>query len=105
MRDDPLALAPNAAVPRGTEDQMMAALRDITVVLNTAAPSETRLTLALALAQQHNAYLTGLSALDLLMPARLVAHSRGYAEADTPPGSQLLNLGAPPPVDYSDADT
>ena len=105
MREDPLALTTNAAVARGTEDQMMAALRDITVVLDTAAPSETRLTLALALAQQHNAYLTGLTALDLLMPPRPVAHSRGYPEADTPPGSQLLNLGAPPPVDYPDADT
>src|SRR4051812_45130222 len=104
MRDDPLALATNAAVARGTEDQMIAALRDITVVLD-AAPSETHLTLALALAQQHNAYLTGLSALDLLMPARPVVRSRGYPEADTPPGSQLLNLGAPPPVDYPDADT
>src|SRR3954466_12701587 len=105
MRDDPLALTPNAAVARGTEDQMMAALRDITVVLDTTAPSETRLTLALALAQQHNAYLTGLSALDLLMPPRPVVRSRGYSEADTPAGSQLLNLGAPPPVDYPDADT
>jgi nucleotide-binding universal stress UspA family protein len=84
---------------------MMAALRDITVVLDDAAPSETRLSLALALAQQHNAYLTGLSALDLLMPARPVVHPRGYPEADTPSGSQLLNLGVPPPVDYSDADT
>jgi nucleotide-binding universal stress UspA family protein len=84
---------------------MMAALRDITVVLDDAAPSETRLSLALALAQQHNAYLTGLSALDLLMPARPVVHPRGYPEADTPSRSQLLNLGVPPPVDYSDADT
>jgi hypothetical protein len=32
-------------------------------VLDAAAPSEARLSLALALAQQHNAYLTGLSAL------------------------------------------
>ena len=105
MREDRRALTTNAAVARGTEEQMMAALRDITVVLDTAAPSKTHLTLALALAQQHNAYLTGLTALDLLMPPRPVVHSRGDPEADTPPGSQLLNLGVPPPVEYPDADT
>jgi nucleotide-binding universal stress UspA family protein len=105
MRDDSPALTTNAAVARGTEDQMIAALRDITVVLDDAAPSQIRLSFALALAQQHNAYLIGLSVLDLLMPARPIVHPRGYAEADTPPGSQLLNLGVPPPVDYPDADT
>jgi hypothetical protein len=79
MRDDPLALTTNAAVARGTEDQMMAALRDITVMLDTAAPSKTHLTLALALAQQHNAYLTGLTALVHLAgrtnPISMVAHA------------------------------
>jgi len=55
--------------------------------------SETRLTSAIALAQQHNAYLTGLSALALLLPARPVIHPRSYPETDTSPASSLRNLG------------
>jgi nucleotide-binding universal stress UspA family protein len=105
MRDDRRASATNAAIARGTEGHTMAALRDITVVLDDAAPSETRLTIAIALAQQHNAYLTGLSALDLLTPARPVVQPRDPLETDAPPASPLLNLGAARPYDYSDADT
>jgi nucleotide-binding universal stress UspA family protein len=81
----------------------MAALRDITVVLDDAAPSETRLAIAIALAQQHNAYLTGLSALDLLMPATPVVQPRDSLETDAPSAAALL--GAPRPYEYSDADT
>src|SRR3954465_5691899 len=92
MRDDPLALATNAAVARGTEGQMIAALRDITAVLDAAAPSETRLSLALALAQQHDAYLTGLSVLDLLMPARPVVHPRRFPEADPQAAEKAARL-------------
>ena len=55
-------------------------------------------------AQQHDAYLTGLSALDLLMPTRPVVRPRGNPEVDTQPGSQLMNWGAVPPVDYPEAD-
>jgi nucleotide-binding universal stress UspA family protein len=83
----------------------MAALRDIIVVLDDTAPSEIRLTIAIALAQQHNAYLTGLSALDLLRPARSATQPRGSLETDAPPESPLLNLGAARPVAYPDADT
>jgi len=50
------------------ECHTMTALRDIVVVLDNSAPSESRLATAVALAQQHDAYLTGLSALDLLTP-------------------------------------
>jgi nucleotide-binding universal stress UspA family protein len=67
----------------------MIALQDIVVVLDGSASSETRLTLAIALAQQHNAHLTGLSALALLMPARPVAHPRSYPEPDMPPAFSL----------------
>jgi nucleotide-binding universal stress UspA family protein len=71
----------------------MIALRDIVVVLDGSASSEIRLTLAIALAQQHNAHLTGLSALALLMPARPVAHPRSYPEMDMPPAFSSVDLG------------
>jgi len=71
----------------------MTALRDIAVVLDGSASSETRLTLAIALAQQHNAHLTGLSALALLMPVRSVAHPRSYPETDMPPAFSVQDLG------------
>jgi nucleotide-binding universal stress UspA family protein len=83
----------------------MTALRDIVVVLDDSAASETRLAIAIALSQQHNAYLTGLSALDLLTPARPVVQPRSSPETDAPPESALLNLGVTRPYDYSDADT
>jgi nucleotide-binding universal stress UspA family protein len=105
MRDDQYASATSAAIVRGPEGHTMTALRDIIVVLDDAAPSETRLTIAMALAQQHNAYLTGLSALDLLTPARPVVQPRDPLETDAPPASALLNLGVARPYDYPDADT
>jgi len=83
----------------------MTALRNLVVLLDDSASSETRLAIAMALAQQHDAYLTGLSALDLLLPARPVRQRRGSLEPNTAPESPLLNLGAVRPVDYPDADT
>src|SRR4051794_34908439 len=104
MRDDLCTSATNAAMARCTEGHTMTALRDIVVVLDDAAPSETRLTIAIALAQQHNAYLIGLSALELMTPARPVVQPRDPLETDAPPAS-LFNLGALPRYDYPDADT
>ena len=83
----------------------MTALRDIVVVLDNSAPSETRLATAIALAQQHGAYLTGLSALDLLTPPRPVVQSRRTPEADTQPASMLMNWGVVQPPDYPEAET
>jgi nucleotide-binding universal stress UspA family protein len=54
----------------------MTALRDIVVVLDGSAASEMRLTVAVALAQQHGAHLTGFSAMDLLLPARPAVQPR-----------------------------
>jgi nucleotide-binding universal stress UspA family protein len=95
---------PASVTAAAKECHTMTALRDIVVVLDDAAPSEIRLDIAVALAQQHNAYLTGLSALDLLMPSRPVVRPRGNPEVDTQPGSQLMNWGAVPPADYPEAD-
>jgi nucleotide-binding universal stress UspA family protein len=100
-----LASAINAAIARAKEGHPMTALRDIIVVLDDAAASETRLTIAIALAQQHNAYLTGLAALDWLLPARPVVQPRDYPETDVPSASALLNVGAARPYDYPGADT
>src|SRR5689334_13155941 len=82
----------------------MTALRDIIVLLDDGASSEIRLTAAMALARQHNAYLIGLSALNLLTPARPVVQPRDPLETDGPTAT-LLHLGAPHPYDYSDTDT
>jgi nucleotide-binding universal stress UspA family protein len=82
----------------------MTTLRDIVVVLEESAPSETRLDIAIALAQRHNAHLTGISALELLMPTRPVVRLRGISEVDTQPASQLRAWGAVSPVDYPEAD-
>src|SRR5215213_181434 len=93
MGERPTCIATNAALARGRECHTMIALRDIVVVLDGSASSEIRLTLAIALAQQHNAHLTGLSALALLMPARPVAHPRSYPEMDMPPAFSSVDLG------------
>ncbi|MDB5404363.1 MAG: universal stress protein [Rhodopila sp.] len=82
----------------------MKGLRDITVVLEESARSEIRLTIAVALAQQHDAHLTGLSALDLLMPTKPFVPRRGNPEVDTQPASQLQNWGVVPPVGYREMD-
>ena len=82
----------------------MTALRDIVVVLDDSAASEIRLDIAVALAQQHGAHLTGLSALALLMPMRPVVRPRSNPEVETQPDSQLLNWGATSPANYPEAD-
>ena len=83
----------------------MTALRDVVVVLDNSAPSESRLATAVALAQQHDAYLTGLSALDLLTPPIPVVRSRRNPEEDTQPASMLINWGVVQPPDYPKAET
>ena len=83
----------------------MTALRDIVVVLDNSAPSESRLATAVALAQQHDAYLTGLSALDLLTPPIPVVQPRRNPEVDTQPASMLINWGVVQPPDYPEAET
>jgi nucleotide-binding universal stress UspA family protein len=82
----------------------MTTLRDIVVVLEESASSEARLDIAIALAQRHNAHLTGISALELLMPARPVVPLRDISELDTQPASQLRAWGAVNPVDYPEVD-
>jgi hypothetical protein len=52
------------------ECHTMTALRDIVVVLDDSASSAMRLTVAVDLAQQHGAHLTGFSAMDLLLPVK-----------------------------------
>jgi nucleotide-binding universal stress UspA family protein len=83
----------------------MTALQDIVVVLDDSAASEIRMDIAVALAQQHGAHLTGLSALELLMPTRPLVQPRGSPKGDTQPASPLLNWGAVPLVDHPEAET
>ena len=83
----------------------MTVLQDILVVLDNSAPSEIRLAIAVALAQQHDARLTGLSALDLLAPTRSVVRARGNSNMYVQPASPLLNWGAVVPHDRPETDT
>ena len=83
----------------------MTTLRDIVVVLDDSASSAMRLTVAVDLAQQHGAHLTGFSAMDLLLPARPAVQRRDNPQVDTLPASQLMNWGAVLPHDYPEADT
>ena len=83
----------------------MTTLQDIVVVLDDSASSEMRLTVAVVLAQQHGAHLTGFSALNLLLPARPAVQPRDNPPAYTLPASQLMNWGAVLPHDYTEADT
>ena len=83
----------------------MTTLRDVVVVLDESASSEMRLTVAVGLAQQHGAHLTGVSALDLLLPARPAARPHGNPPVYTLPASKLMNLDSVLPHDYSEADT
>ena len=83
----------------------MTALRDIVVVLDDFASSNMRLTVAVVLAERHGAHLTGFSAMDLLLPARLAVQPRDNPQADTLPASQLMNWGAVLPHGYLEADT
>lgn len=72
----------------------MPAFRDIVVVLDDSTASEVRLELAVAIAQRHDAHLTGFSALGMLMPARPYMQSRTYSQVETLPASQMLNWSA-----------
>ena len=83
----------------------MTTLRDIVVVLDGSASSEMRLTVAVVLAQQHGAHLTGFSAMDLLLPARPAVQPRDNPQVDTLPASKLMYWGAVLPHDYPEADT
>ena len=60
----------------------MTALQDIVVVLDNSAASKIRMDIAVALAQQHGAHLTGLSALELLMPMRPLVQPAGNPEGE-----------------------
>lgn len=82
----------------------MTALRDIVVVLDGSARSEIRLDIAVALAQQHDAHLTGLSALTLLMPPRAVVPPHSNPEMATQARLPIADLGccaAPPSLSGS----
>ncbi len=61
----------------------MTALQDILVVLDDTGRSDIRLAIAGRLAQKHNAHLTGISALDLVTPARATPRFHGYQAIDT----------------------
>ena len=83
----------------------MTMLRDMVVVLEESPRSEIRLDIAIALAKRHSAHLTGISALELLMPTRPLVRLRGTSDGDTQPASQLRPWGAANPADYPEADT
>lgn len=72
----------------------MPAFRDIVVVLDDSTASEIRLELAVAVAQRHDAHLTGFSALDMLMPAGPYVQPRTFSQVETLPASQMLNWSA-----------
>jgi nucleotide-binding universal stress UspA family protein len=59
------------------------ALRDIMVVLDGSAQSEIRLTIAVALARKHDAFLNGFCALEMLRPVRVDVRPGDYPDADT----------------------
>ena len=82
----------------------MKGLRDIMVVLEESERSEIRLAMAVALAQQYDAHLTGFSALDLLTPAKPFVPRRGNPEGDLEPASQLRNWGVVAPTGYREMD-
>jgi nucleotide-binding universal stress UspA family protein len=55
-------------------------LRDLVVVLDGSARDEAKLAVAVGLAQRHNAHLTGLCALEILLPADLSFALGGYPD-------------------------
>ncbi|MBV9248536.1 MAG: universal stress protein [Acetobacteraceae bacterium] len=81
----------------------MTSLRDIVVVLDNSARSDSRLDIAVALARRHDAHLIGLSALDLLTPAGAAVQPRSNPDADAQPASLIWRGGRP--LDYPEADT
>jgi nucleotide-binding universal stress UspA family protein len=60
------------------EDAM--ALRDLVVLLDGSARDETKLAVALGLARRHDAYLTGLCPLELLLPPDMAFALGGYPD-------------------------
>jgi nucleotide-binding universal stress UspA family protein len=82
----------------------MTGLRDIVVVLDDSTLSEARLAIAVALAKQHGAHLTGLSALDVLKSRRSVVQRRGAPEADTPHMTQVADWSGLRSGDYLAAE-
>jgi len=82
----------------------MTALRDIVVVLDDSTLSEARLAIAVALAKQHGAHLTGLSALDVLKSRRSVVQRRGAPEADTQRMTQVADWSGLRSGDYLEAE-
>src|SRR6188472_5667 len=86
------------------ERNTMTGLRDIVVVLDDSTPSEARLAIAVALAKQHDAHLTGLSALDVLMSKRSVLQRRGDPEADTQHIAQVADWSGLRSGDYMEKE-
>src|SRR5689334_21524573 len=82
----------------------MTGLRDIVVVLDDPTLSEARLAIAVALAKQHGAHLTGLSALDVLKSRRSVVQRHGAPEADTPHMTQVADWSGLRSCDYLEAE-
>jgi nucleotide-binding universal stress UspA family protein len=82
----------------------MTGLRDIVVVLDDSTLSEARLAIAVALAKQHGAHLTGLSALDVLKSRRSVVQRHGAPEADTPHMTQVADWSGLRSGDYLEAE-
>lgn len=78
----------------------MNSLRDILVVLDDTARSDVRLTIGVRLAQQHEAHLTGISALDLVTPPRHVPRFDGYLEGDPRGPPHLMTRSAMAARDY-----
>src|SRR5215471_13253608 len=58
----------------------MSSIRDLLVVLDGAPQSEVRLTVAVDLARRHDAHLSGVCPLELLLPADLGFALSGAAE-------------------------
>ena len=78
----------------------MTGLRDIVVVLDDSTLSEARLAIAVALAKQHGAHLTGLSALGVLKSRRSVMQRRGAPEVDTQRMTQVADWSGLRSGDY-----
>jgi nucleotide-binding universal stress UspA family protein len=101
----PLATTIDSVAIRSKECHAMTALRDILVVLDDTARSEMRLAIAIRLAKQHDAHLTGISALDLVTPPGPVARFYRYPEIDPRGGSELMTGTAVSARDYPQVET
>jgi nucleotide-binding universal stress UspA family protein len=82
----------------------MMALRSILVVLDDSASSDQRLDIAVALAGQHDAHLTGFSALSLLRTSGPSVQPPEPSDTETQRTPSLLGWGALPPADYRKAN-